>query len=197
MKFHSVRGRLKLKGYRGRHGCYLGKKKSTIFQFQFCQFIQNRSTDIHDGAGPSLHSTLLMAPEQQLLKFFKAHIHILHGIRDLYPAQTHNTHIRRATQTHTVVSPWYLCAGLCLDPPMISFKGPTCPGQVFYSSSPALRPQSPSLPEQTEPLQQVGQEVLRSTPHRRRRRMLMLWPLLPPRCLLSLPLLLLGSQAPL
>lgn len=83
----------------GKGAIFVHSNNFSVSVLSVCQFIQNRSTDIHDGAGPSLHSTLLMAPEQQLLKFLQAHIHILHSIGNLYPAQTHNTHTQSNTDT--------------------------------------------------------------------------------------------------
>ena len=137
MKFHSVRGRLKLKGYRETERerdreVFMQVNVKELFnslvtlccitsdRYQYemsnikmylnlctvkrvcvcvcvCVYVcaQSRSTDIHDSAGSSFHSTLLMAPEQQLLKLLQAHVHILHGIRHLHSAHTHthtNTH---------------------------------------------------------------------------------------------------------
>lgn len=116
VKFHSVRGRLKLKGYRGRqYSCKLVWSKSSInwaqavtdttfeisniYIYIYVQLnklsvgvflcVQYRSTDIQNSAGPSFHSTLLMAPEKQLLKLLQAHIHILHCIWNLHSTHTH------------------------------------------------------------------------------------------------------------
>lgn len=145
-----------------------------------------------------------MAPEQQLLQFLQAHIHIL--IWNLHPAnQTHTRtltyliykHRLKGSLCSLLVSLLYkhLCVHCILHVPHLwSVWTPTCPLQVSYSFSPPWTPQSPSPPEQTGPLRRGGQEVQRS---RRHRRSSMLWPLLRLHCLLFLLLSLLDSQAPL
>lgn len=62
---------------------YIYHSVSIFFQLRLqsvCQLAHYRYTDIHNSAGPSFHSALLMGSEQQLLKILQAHIHILHGI---------------------------------------------------------------------------------------------------------------------